>query len=114
MKPSQLPQKMSCQEARDHIDYLIDLFMDLNGFDRKKYKSACDFYEKHKNMKPPTVSQDWVANIKELGESLKMVEEKYDFRFINGKSQTQEEAPPNTQTFFKKIKSRNTLLQTPR
>lgn len=86
--------------------------MDLSSFERQKYKNAVWFYEKHKNFQQ-AASKDFQDCVKELGKSIDMVHEKYNFTHIH--SAMKHELPPipeeNTQTKQKvKVKRRNAVF----
>lgn len=83
--------RMTCQEARAHINFLIEFFMDLENFERKKYKDAMWFYENHKNFQKTTPKQ-FQECIRELEQSINMVYEKYNFKYVH--ASMKHELPP--------------------
>jgi uncharacterized membrane protein len=104
---------MSCQEARVHIDFLIEFFMDLSSFERQRYKNALWFYERHKNFQQASPKQ-FQECVKELGKSIEMVHEKYNFKHIHAEMKHELPPIPEEDTAPKKkinkVKRRNAVF----
>lgn len=61
---------------RQHIENAIQYYMDFDSFNQNCYAKACCFYEvalKHQKRK----NNDFKNQVKELGESLNMLHEKF-------------------------------------
>lgn len=102
---------MTCQEARAHINFLIELLMDLRNFEREKYKDAVWFYKNHKNFQK-TAPKQFQECVRELGQSVDMVHEKYNFKNIH--DSMKHELPPipeeDAQPRPRRVKRRNAVF----